>query len=122
MMRGIIHIEIPSSNLGQSGKFYGAMFDWKITSVPEMQYALWESGDGPGGGFNPLGDDVKVGDVLVYVESADIESDLKRAAALGGSVVREKTEIPGFGWFGLFRDPTGNVIGLFAGLPSQPGS
>ena len=122
MKRGIVHVEIPSADLAGSGKFYGALFGWKITAVPGTQYALWDADEGPAGGFNPLGDEVKVGEVLIYVDSADIEADLKQAAALGGSVVRPKTEIPGFGWFGLFRDPTGNVVGLYTGLGSQAGS
>jgi len=113
MQRSIVHIEIPSAKLDQSGKFYSELFGWKVTSVPEQNYALWDAGEGPGGGFNPLGDEVRVGDVLIYVASDDITADLKRAGSLGGSALREKTEIPGFGWFGLFRDPTGNVIGLF---------
>ena len=120
MKRGIVHVEIPSADLGRSSKFYGDLFGWKITSVPEMHYALWEPGEGPGGGFNPLGDDVKVGEVLIYVESEDIEADLQRASGLGGSAIRTKTEIPGFGWFGLFRDPTGNVIGLYSAMQFQP--
>jgi len=32
---------------------------------------------------------------------------------LGGKILRSKTEIPGIGWFGIFKDPTGNSIALF---------
>jgi predicted enzyme related to lactoylglutathione lyase len=32
---------------------------------------------------------------------------------LGGVVVQPKMEIPGVGWFGMFKDPTGNTMALF---------
>jgi predicted enzyme related to lactoylglutathione lyase len=30
-----------------------------------------------------------------------------------------KTEIPGFGWFGMFMDPTGNRVGLYTSMNPQ---
>jgi predicted enzyme related to lactoylglutathione lyase len=114
--RNIVHIEIPSADFAASGKFYEKLFGWKITPVPEMNYALWEPAEGPGGGFNPLGEETKVGDVLIYVNSDDIEADLKKAKSLGATVLREKDEIPDTGWFGLFKDPTGNTIALYTSM------
>ena len=43
----------------------------------------------------------------------DINAMLKKAEKLGCSKVKEKTEIPNVGWFGLFTDLDGNTIGLF---------
>jgi predicted enzyme related to lactoylglutathione lyase len=77
---------------------------------------MWEPLEGPGGGFSPLNELVKPGDVLIYVESDDIESDLKQIKALGGSVLSEKTEIPTVGWFALFKDPTGNTLALYTSM------
>ena len=111
--RNIVHIEIPSANLEASGKFYEALFGWKITPMPEMNYTLWEPTEGPGGGFNPLGEGSQPGDVLIYIDSADIEADLKKAELLGGRMVVPKREIPGVGWFGIFTDLTGNRIALY---------
>jgi len=51
--------------------------------------------------------------VLVYIDSEDIEADIKKVVQLGGKVLREKTEIPQTGWFGVFQDPTGNVLALY---------
>ena len=116
--RNIVHVEFSSSDLEKSGKFYHGLFGWKITPVPEMNYSLWEAGDGSGGGFNPLGGYTKPGDVLVYVDSDDIEADLKKAKALGGTIVQEKHEIPQQGWFGVFKDPTGNLVALYTDIHS----
>ena len=117
--RNIVHIEIPSADLQQSGDFYGKLFGWKITPMPEMNYGLWEPSEGPGGGFSPIGPDVAPGQVLIHVASDDIEADLERAGALGATVLRAKTEIPNIGWWGVFRDPSGNSVALFTELPSQ---
>jgi predicted enzyme related to lactoylglutathione lyase len=114
--RNIVHIEIPSADFAASGKFYEKLFGWKITPVPEMNYALWEPSEGPGGGFNPLGEETKVGEVLIYVNSDDIEADLKKAKSLGATILREKDEIPDTGWFGVFKDPTGNMIALYTSM------
>jgi predicted enzyme related to lactoylglutathione lyase len=80
---------------------------------------MWEAGDGSGGGFPEVSKDAPAGQVLVYIDSDDIEADLKKVEKLGGIVVYPKTEIPNIGWFGLFKDPTGNVLGLYTSMNSQ---
>ncbi len=114
--RNIVHVEFSSRDLAESGKFYQDLFGWKITPVPEMNYALWEADAGPGGGFNPLGEHANAGEVLVYVDSDDIEADLKTARSLGATILQEKMEIPGQGWFGVFKDPTGNMVALYTDM------
>jgi uncharacterized protein len=111
--RNIVHIEIPASNAKESAAFYNQLFGWKMEVVEEMDYTMWEPEVEPGGGFSPLGEGVKPGDVLIFVDSADIEADLQRVKELGGTVVTPKMEIPGVGWFGIFKDPVGNKIALY---------
>jgi predicted enzyme related to lactoylglutathione lyase len=114
--RNISYIEIPTRDVTESGEFYEALFGWKITPMPGMDYAIWDPGQGPTGGFNPLNDEFKAGDVSISVNSDDIEADLAKAVALGGSILYGKTEIPGHGWYGMFKDPTGNRISLYTTL------
>ena len=41
--RDVVHIEIPERRThDQSGKFYAALFGWKITPRPDLDYVLWE--------------------------------------------------------------------------------
>ncbi len=113
--RNIVHIEIPTADQAVSARFYHDLFGWKTTRDEKMNYTLWEPSEGPGGGFAPLGvqeggDQVKPGEILIHVDSEDIEADLKHVVALGGKIVRHKSEIPGIGWWGVFKDPTGNQI------------
>lgn len=112
----IVHIEIPAADLKGSGKFYADLFGWKVEEIPEMDYVIFEAGEGPGGGFNKLSDEVKVGDVMVYVSTDDIEATLAKIESLGGKTVVPKTEIPKTGWFAWFTDPTGNTLALYTSM------
>jgi len=97
--RNIVHVEIPAANVKAAGEFYHELFGWKIDHMPDMNYTMWEAADGSGGGFPEVSKDNPAGQVLVYIHSDDIESDLKKVEKLGGTVLHKKTEIPGMGWF-----------------------
>ena len=115
--RNIVHVEIPAANVEATGKFYVDLFGWNIQLMPEMKYTMWEAGDGDEyGGFPEVSADNPAGQVLVYIDSDDIEADLKKVEKLGGKVIHPKAEIPGTGWFGVFQDPTGNVLGLYTSM------
>jgi predicted enzyme related to lactoylglutathione lyase len=114
--RNIVHIEIPTNNSKTSADFYQKLFGWHIERDEQMDYTMWDPHEGPGGGFSPVGENVNPGDVLIYVNSEDIEADLKKVVELGGTVVQEKMEIPTIGWFGVFKDPTGNTIALYTSM------
>ena len=117
--RNVVHIEIPADDYLKAGKFYADLFGWKIQQMPEANYAMWDAGDGSAGGFNLVGDEFKPGEVLIYVNSEDIDADLKKAVKLGGEIVQPKKEITGMGWFGIFKDPTGNRIALYTSMHPQ---
>jgi predicted enzyme related to lactoylglutathione lyase len=114
--RNVVHIEIPAADVPGAAKFYESLFGWKMEHAPEFDYTMWADGGGYGGGFTKAGRDGTVGQVLVYIDSDDIDADLAKAEKLGGSVVTPKTEIPGTGWFGLFKDPTGNTLALYTSM------
>ena len=114
--RNVVHIEIPAAHVESAGKFYQELLGWKMEHVSEFNYTMWEDGAGSGGGFNEVSAENPVGQVLVYIASDDIDADLKNVEKLGGTVVRAKTEIPGTGWYGLFKDPTGNTLALYTSM------
>ena len=118
--RNIVHVEIPAANVGAAGKFYQDLFGWKLQSYPEMNYTMWESEGGSSyGGFPQVSDENPAGQVLVYIASDDIDADLKKVVEMGGRVIFPKDEIPQTGWFALFQDPTGNVLGLYTSMNSS---
>lgn len=114
--RNVVHVEIPAANVEAAGRFYQELFGWKLQHMPEMNYTMWEDETGAGGGFPQVSENNPAGQVLVYIDSDDIEADLKKVEKLGGKVLQPKMEIPQTGWFGIFQDPTGNVLALYTSM------
>jgi predicted enzyme related to lactoylglutathione lyase len=114
----IVHIEIAAQDPEKSGKFYSDLFGWKVEGDPQFNYYQFAGDGGPGGGFPQIGGqgDYKVGDVVPYIATDDIDAMLQKAQALGGKILLPKTEITGQGWFAFFADPTGNRIGLYTAM------
>jgi predicted enzyme related to lactoylglutathione lyase len=112
----IVHIEFSAKDPKGLGKFYAALFGWKIEYAKEMDYVMFDGGDGPGGGFPKVGEEFKAGTVMVYISTDDVDTSLSKAETLGGKILTPKTEIPMTGWFGVFADPTGNAVGVFQAL------
>jgi predicted enzyme related to lactoylglutathione lyase len=119
----VVHIEFPANDPKAASKFYGDLFGWKIQTDPNFaDYPMFQAEGGPGGGFVKTGTSeagstfsYQAGEPLLYVASEDIDADLRKAESLGGTAVVRKTEIPQVGWFAIFKDPTGNKVGLFTG-------
>jgi hypothetical protein len=115
----IVHIEISAEDRITTGAFYKDVFGWQITDLPEMNYTLFESEEGPGGGFNPVSDQNPAGTVTVYIQADNIEATLAKIEANGGKVILPKTEIPETGWFAFFKDPTGNQMALYKSIAQE---
>ncbi len=111
-MNGFVHVEIPTTDIEKSKKFYADVFGWKITEEPEMDYVMFQPQDGPGGGFTKR-DYIGVGAVDIYIGVSSVDEMMRRIAAHGGVEVTPKTEIPGMGWYAFFRDPVGVKMGLY---------
>lgn len=115
----IVHVEFPATDPKAASAFYADVFGWQIRTPPGFDdYPMFQAEGGPGGAFVRVGTGPGVlqytaGEPLVYLASQDIDADLQRIQAHGGQVVLPKTEIPQVGWWAVFRDPTGNKVGLF---------
>jgi predicted enzyme related to lactoylglutathione lyase len=59
-------------------------------------------------------DKVYAGDTTIFhVHVDNIEAALDEIISAGGKLFREKTVIPVYGWYALFNDSEGNILGLF---------
>lgn len=110
--RSVVHVEIPAKNRDAAAKFYEAMFGWTYRHEDDSRYTIFETGN-IGGGFPDIGESFQPDHVLIYIATDDIEADLAKAKNLGATVVQEKMEIPGMGWFAWLIDPSGNRIALW---------
>ena len=108
----VVHIEFPALDPRASARFYGDLFGWKIEVAEEYNYPMYLPPSGPGGGFVQV-ETMPEGGPLVHVGADDIDATLARVQELGGSVDTPKTEIPGVGWFAIFRAPDGGRAALF---------
>ena len=84
-----------------------------------MNYATFESGEGVGGGLNPVQETYPAGTTAVYIGTDDIDATLEKIEANGGKTLVPKSEIPDMGWYAFFSDPTGNMIGLYTDMPKE---
>jgi hypothetical protein len=112
----IVHVELSANDREAAGKFYSDLFGWQVEDHPEMRYSTFVAEGGPDGGLCQVAEGMaQAGQTTVYVGTDDIDATLAKAEQLGGTIVMSKTEIPNIGnigWVGLFRDPTGNIVGL----------
>jgi predicted enzyme related to lactoylglutathione lyase len=115
----IVHIEISAGERQAAARFYEDVFGWETSDIPEMDYTTFEYEQGRGGGFNPVSESNLAGTVIIYILADDIEAMLAKIEAQGGQTIQPKMEIPGVGWFALFKDPTGNQMALFKNLPRE---
>ena len=115
-MNNFCHIEIPTKDPQRVKAFYETVFGWKVTQPEGFgEYQMFETDEGPGGGFNPELPIVKQAGVLPHILVDDIDGVLDTICNNGGSTVVPKTEIPGIGYYALFCDSEGNQMALYSG-------
>jgi predicted enzyme related to lactoylglutathione lyase len=122
MSNKITWLELASTDIPASAKFYADLFGWPIVKDEQMDYTMTAfEGDQAGVGFSPVGDERSsvgaAGSVLVYVDVADIDATIARAKQLGAPIYQDKMEIPTVGWMAIFGDPGGNRIAVMQSMP-----
>ncbi len=113
----IVHIELSAKDRKVLSKFYADVFGWESQHIDDLNYTTFKAGDGVAGGFNPVTETNPAGTVTIYIETDDVTASLKDVQKAGGTIISPEMEIPNTGIFGLFRDPQGNMIGLFKAYP-----
>jgi predicted enzyme related to lactoylglutathione lyase len=129
-MDKVVHFEIPAEDLARAKEFYGSIFGWQLqtmsmgegdytiaitTPVDDQSQQPTEPG-GINGGMMQRSDRTPPTPVIT-IDVEEIDQALKEVEAQGGSVVTPRTSIPGMGAFAYFKDPEGNVLGLWETNP-----
>ncbi len=113
-MPTICHFEIPGDDLARAKKFYEQLFDWKFELFAEWEYygiTTGPVGKSVGGGMMKRMQPQQP--ILVYFDVAEVEEYATKIIKLGGQVVKEKTPVPGMGWFAICLDSENNPFGLW---------
>ncbi len=115
MANPFVHVELNTNDVPKAKQFYSQLFDWKLEDVPieGMTYTMVGVGDGTGGGMMQHPMPGAPSFWLSYVLVDDIAAATKKVKALGGTVMKDKTEVPGMGWLAIIVDPTGAHLGLW---------
>jgi uncharacterized protein len=135
-MAKVVHFEIPADNIDRAKNFYGSVFGWELQTMPmgEGEYTSvkttdvddqtqlpTEPGAINGGMFQrdeaERQDHVRFTGPVITIDVDGIDDALKQIEADGGSTVTPRTPIPGMGAFAYFRDPEGNIMGLWETTP-----
>ena len=115
MPHPVVHIELKVSDAEKSRHWYEKVFGWKTQYDPNLKYTTFSFGDDGypvGGGLNadanaPTG-------TIAYFATDSVANSLAKAKAEGAEVVVDATPIPNMGMFAIFKDPDGNMLGLFS--------
>src|SRR3954469_17131935 len=108
------HIEPTTDNLKAAQKFYGKVFAWNLKDMPGMNYTMIDVGGGTGGGMQlkPM-PDAPTG-WMPYVQVDDVKATVAKAVKAGATAMLPFQEIGEMGSIGVFADPNGAVIGVWA--------
>jgi len=108
----ICYLEIPAVDVARSSAFYQAVFGWQVRPRGDGHLAFDDAvGEVSGTWVTGRPPSTEVG-LLVYIMVDDAEATLQSVLANGGDIVQpigiDAPEITA-----RFRDPSGNVIGIY---------
>lgn len=122
-MNRVVHFEINADDVERASKFYRAVFGWKIEpwGPPGYGYRHVETGHNSepgidGGIWKGQGPTPAPGSRLnafnCSVEVENIDETISKIKDAGGSIVKDKAQIPGVGSLAMCSDTEGNTFGL----------
>jgi predicted enzyme related to lactoylglutathione lyase len=116
MMGRVSHFEITADDPERAAAFYRKAFGWEITDWGgPFKYLLATTGPkdevGIDGAIMERSDHKQA--VINTISVDTWEAGARAVTDAGGSVLQEKTAVPGQGYFAYCRDTEGNVFGIF---------
>ncbi len=130
-MPTIVHFEIPSDNLERTKKFYTELFGWKMEKMPgagQREYWMFSTTSNDkadsdsksisgseqrmvGGGM--MERQMPQEPIMIYIGVDSVAEYSNNVERLGGKVIKQKTEVPGYGWFAICTDTDNNGFALW---------
>lgn len=108
--------EIPYDNGDTIKKFYGDLFGWEFHYCPKLDYTTIKTKtadgkEGIGGGMMQRQNENHK--PTVYLDTDNIEAQIKKVEELGGKIIIPKSPVPTMGWMAWCTDPDGNMFALW---------
>lgn len=127
-MDSVVHFEIPAKDMSRASSFYQSVFGWQIQPVQmgDMQYSMVNTVAvdekqmpvKPGainGGMFPASDDPDA-PVMIVVSVENLEEAVQKVKDAGGTMLVERKQVGDMGLYARFKDPEGNIMGLWQDL------
>jgi uncharacterized protein len=106
------YLQIPAADVHASAAFYSAVFAWQIRGGSENHLSFTDAtGDMIGAWVTGQVASQEPG-VLPYIYVHGIDDSVERIKANGGEILKPPYA-EGDLWVATFRDPAGNVIGIW---------
>jgi predicted enzyme related to lactoylglutathione lyase len=115
----ICYLEIPTEKPERAARFYSAVFGWKMRTRGDGSTAFDDAIGEVSGTFVTGRAPSRTVGLLLYVMVADIAATIERIVAGGGEIV-EPPEPEARDVIARFRDPEGNVLGLYQESALRP--
>lgn len=121
MSNRVVHFEIPCNDPEKTMTFFKEVFNWKFQQFGTEEYWTATTGDENSPGIN--GGLMKKRDpnqpIVNSIEVENLDEQIKKIESAGGLIVVPKTAIPTVGWMAYFKDPDGNIHGIFQNDPNS---
>ncbi len=113
---GISYLHIPAVDARQSAVFYETVFGWKVTGHDTARPSFDDGTGHVSGAWMTNQAVASEPGLLPYIYVEGIDETIGRIEANGGQVVTAPYP-EGTLWVATFRDPAGNVLGLWHNGP-----
>lgn len=114
----ICYVEMPAVDVERSAEFYRRSFGWKIRTRGDGATAFDDTVGGVSGAWIMGPPPSPQPGLLIYIWCDSVPASLEAVVANGGEVVQpigaDAPEITA-----RFRDPAGNVLGLYQNSPEE---
>ncbi len=115
MSNRVVHFEIPCEHPETTMNFFKEVFGWTFQQFGTEDYWTVLTGDDKTPGIN--GGLMKKRDpqqpIVNSIDVNDIDVAISKIEKAGGLIVVPKMPIPTVGWLAYFKDPEGNIHGVY---------
>jgi predicted enzyme related to lactoylglutathione lyase len=106
------YIQFPAVDVRESAAFYARVFAWKIRGGSDSHLSFSDAGGDMIGAWVTGRPPTRDAGVLPYIYVHGVDDTLAQVEAHGGAIV--KPPYPeGDLWVATFRDPAGNIVGVW---------
>jgi predicted enzyme related to lactoylglutathione lyase len=108
----ICYIEMPATDIARSAEFYKAVFGWNMRTRGDGATAFDDTVGEVSGAFRTDRQASTTPGLLIYIMVDSVKQTLEKVKQAGGMIVQDIGGDPGE-ITARFKDPGGNVLGLY---------